>query len=506
MTPKEFTMVLERSLARDKAAEEKVMDPAEVTVIYRCPLNSCSGADGGMKDQIMKLQSGLELFYKESSSDSVQTGKLLASLFTLTKGTYFSRIQEEVIRTVRSLLPPEMSDAVNNYTVYSLTSSVYEELLKQISSFPMAVIVPAAPWDHSVLTGIMDVSKELLLTTMKKLQDFCQMCTVCGWLRTSRGSFVNIYDELEAKVHPLTTKVAGAIFRSMLSISSEGTSKDALYCPLDTPLSNFIQAVDLKIRAESMSSPFDSNRTDEQLSPQEQNDFATKEIHPVASCFDLTEKVWSSNRPRCERVLESIILGDDTQRDLCFSSKYFFVEASRMVSQIINSESAASEVVSALVSELKSTFEDCVLADPSVAPALYTKHVQMVSDNIVRSIKATLMEVVLTDIFKRTDEVMSQNTDRLKFDLLFGSRKILNTIIDSILEVVTKLRDSKVVFKRFLYTFRDCLNLSTSHLSEFCKATDESSEESSKDSLQSQRQRRFTVRFPRIPFPKLTFK
>ncbi|KAI4894217.1 hypothetical protein NFI96_016669 [Prochilodus magdalenae] len=495
MTPKEFMAVLERSLALDKAAEQKVVDPAGVTVFYRCPQKSFSG----MERQILKLQSGLE------ASDCVPINLSLSTLFNITKGTYFSKIQEVIIRIVKSLLPLEMRDAVNNYTIYSLTSSVHEELLKQMSFIFVEKIFRAPSWDDSVEIEIMDVAKKLLLTTVKKLQDFCLICALCGWLRASRGSLFNVHDEVEALVHSLTTKVAGAIFQSMLSISSEGTSKDALYSGLDTPLNNFIQAVDQKIRAESLSSPSNSNRTEEQPSPQEQNDFATKEIHPVASCFDITEKVWSSDRPRCERVLESIIFNHinvhdeanttekDAQKVFCFSSKHFFVEASRMVSQIINSESAASEIVSALVSQLKSTLgEDCVLADPSVAPALYTTQVQMVSDKIVKSIKPTLMEVVLIDMFRRSDEAMTtqKNTDQLEFDLLSSSRQILKGIIDYILVVLSQLGGPTECFTQFLYSLLDYQNLYMWHLSEFFKSSDESSDETSEESLEEDLQNR----------------
>ncbi|KAI4883728.1 hypothetical protein NFI96_009583 [Prochilodus magdalenae] len=92
---------------------------------------------------------------------------------------------------------------------------------------------------------------------------------------------------------------------------------------------------------------------------------------------------------------------------------------------------AAVGVMSALVSDLKSTIkEDFTLVDPSIDPSHYTTQVQLVSEKVWKSIQAKMKDVLVVDIFIKANGAMTPEEDaHLKFHLLSGSKQILQTII-----------------------------------------------------------------------------
>ena len=117
-----------------------LMDPdlksdTEVTVIFRRSLESVCSKLTAMDEHIVKLQSGMQGSHMESGSDSAPIRMCLRELFNITKGTYFSKIHDELIRSVRLMLPQEMRDAVNINTTFSLISSIYEDMLKKVRNF-----------------------------------------------------------------------------------------------------------------------------------------------------------------------------------------------------------------------------------------------------------------------------------------------------------------------------------------------------------------------------------
>ncbi|KAL6467624.1 hypothetical protein MHYP_G00233010 [Metynnis hypsauchen] len=115
--------------------EETMVDPdldsdTEVTVVFQSPIESISGMD----KQIVQMQSAVKCSFMESSSDGAAVRMCLRELFDITKGTYFSYIQDELIRSMRSMVPQEMWAAVNVHTTFSLISSIYEDVLKKYLS------------------------------------------------------------------------------------------------------------------------------------------------------------------------------------------------------------------------------------------------------------------------------------------------------------------------------------------------------------------------------------
>ncbi|KAI4894219.1 hypothetical protein NFI96_016671, partial [Prochilodus magdalenae] len=479
LTPKDFMTVLENSLAQDKADEEEVVDPAsemngEVTVFFRrSPVENLSGMD----ENIIKLQSGLKHLDTESCSDGAPISEDITTLFDLTKGTYFTKIHNEVTESIRAILPPEMRDAVNSHTTFSLTSSFYDDMLKQMNCAVMKM-VNHGPGRIPLLTGT-NPGSNLLLRTMKKLQDFWQICRVCCWLRASRGSPVNIHDQLEAVVAPLTLKVV-----ALLNNSTEGTSKGAMDCGLDAPLRNFLLAVADKIRTEI--SP-DSNVVDVQSSAQEKVDPDTEDRHPVADCSDVT-------------VTSETVKNSEGHQA---SSEH--LEPPAVDSKLESSMLAASSgVVSALVSELKSTIkEDLALVDPSVDPLHYTTQVQLVSDKVLKSIQATMKEVLMADIFSTAIGAMTPEDDaQLHLNLVTCSKQILRSIIDH-LTLIIQSGDENIqgLNKQFLQSVWRCIIIYKLHLACFSAVSDEPSGE-----IQPSRRRRFTVRMPRISLPRLRLR
>ncbi|KAL7842774.1 hypothetical protein SRHO_G00244630 [Serrasalmus rhombeus] len=520
--------------------EETMVDPdldsdTEVTVIFHRPIESISGMD----KQIVEMQSAVKCSFMESSTDGPAVRMCLRELFDITKGTYFSNIHDEVIRSMTFMVPQEMQASVNVHTTFSLISSIYEDVLKKMNSALLETDVLTGSWIDSVVPRITDMAKTLLSSTMKKLQDFLEICKVCDWLRASRGFPVDILDELDAVVPTLTRKVVGAVFQSLLSISSEGTSKDAMDCGSDTPMNSFLQAVADKLESEissesatpkQSSCPSDSSVVDELPSSQGRNDFGVKERREVATCSVVTEKLLTSHRPRSERVLESIILNklnqnsdtDSTERNTeRLSINAFLVELSKMVHHIIKSETteiartspvfdstlessmlaAASGVVSALVSDLKSTFqEDFKLVDPSLDPTLYTTQIQMVSDKVLESIPSKLKEVLIIYIFMRVNGVMKTTYDaQLRSSLLTASRETLKIITEAIMAILRRFNvtDSIILYRRFLGNLQECLIQPSPDLSE---SSDVSSEDSFEEELYCR------PRFPKIRLPKLRFK
>ncbi|XP_037403629.1 uncharacterized protein LOC108424015 isoform X1 [Pygocentrus nattereri] len=523
--------------------EETMVDPdldsdTEVTVIFQRPIESISEMD----KQIVQMQSAVKCSFMESSTDGPAVRTCLRELFDITKGTYFSNIHDEVIRSMTFMVPQEMQASVNVHTTFSLISSIYEDVLKKMNSALLETDVLTGSWIDSVVPQITDMAKTLLSSTMKKLQDFLEICKVCDWLRASRGSPVDILDELDAVVPTLTRKVVGAAFQSLLGISSEGTSKDVMDCGSDTPLINFLQAVADKIESEissesatpkQSSCPSDSSVVDELPSSQGRNDFDRKERCEVATCSVVTEKLLSSHRPRSERVLESIIFNklnqnsdaDSTERDterlFRLSVNGFLVESSKMVHHIIKNETtemartspvfdstlessmlaAASGVVSALVSDLKSTFqEDFKLVDPSLDPTLYTTQIQMVSNKVLESIQSKLKEVLIIYIFMRVNGVMKTTYDaQLRSSLLTASRETLKIITEAIMAILRRFNvaDSIFLYRRFLWNLQECLIQPSPDLSE---SSDVSSEDSFDEELYCR------PRFPKIRLPKLRFK
>ncbi|KAL6467627.1 hypothetical protein MHYP_G00233040 [Metynnis hypsauchen] len=112
--------------------EETMVHPdldsdTEVTVVFQRPIESISGMD----KQIVQMQSAVKCSFMESSSDGAAVRMCLRELFDITKGTYFSYIQDELIRSMRSMVPQEMWAAVNVHTTFSLISSIYEDVLKK---------------------------------------------------------------------------------------------------------------------------------------------------------------------------------------------------------------------------------------------------------------------------------------------------------------------------------------------------------------------------------------
>ena len=141
MMPKDFMKVLENSLDCPEAVEEKVVetDTGE-TVIFMRSLESISSSLSGVDEQIVKLQNGLKCSSMESCSDSVPIKIRLKNVFNITKGTYVRKIHEEVIRSVRLMLPHETRDTVNINTTFILASTIYDDLLKKVRNFNFDVI------------------------------------------------------------------------------------------------------------------------------------------------------------------------------------------------------------------------------------------------------------------------------------------------------------------------------------------------------------------------------
>ncbi|KAL7857979.1 hypothetical protein AOLI_G00180810 [Acnodon oligacanthus] len=487
--------LLVHKLDWENTDEETMVDPdldsdMEVTVFFQRSIESISGID----KQIVEMQSVVKCSFTESSSDSAAVRMCLRELFDITKGTYFSNIHDEVIRSVRFMVPQEIWAAVNVHTTFSLVSSIYEDVLKKMNSALLETDVLIESWIDSVVPRITDMAKTLLSSTMKKLQDFLEICRVCGWLRVSRGSPVDILDELDAVMPTLTRKVVGAVFQSLLSISSQVTSKDMMDCGSDTPLKNFLQAVADKIELEKpkqSSRPSDSSVADEPPSSQGRNYLDGKERREMATCSVVTEKLLTSHRPLCDRVLESIILNnlnqnsdtDSTERDTQrLSVNAFLVESSKIVKHIINNKTteitrtspvfdsmlessmlaAASGIMSALVSDLRSTIqENFNFADPSLDPILYATQIQMVSDKVLESIQPKLKEMLITDIFMRVNGVMKTKYDaQLRSSLLTASRETLKIITEAIMAILRRFNvtDSTTLYRRFLWNLQECLS------------------------------------------------
>ncbi|KAL6467626.1 hypothetical protein MHYP_G00233030 [Metynnis hypsauchen] len=230
--------------------EETMVHPdldsdTEVTVVFQRPIESISGMD----KQIVQMQSAVKCSFMESSSDGAAVRMCLRELFDITKGTYFSYIQDELIRSMRSMVPQEMWAAVNVHTTFSLISSIYEDVLKKA-----------------------------------------------------------VADKIESEI-----------------FSESATPKQS-------------------------SCPCDSSVVEETPSSQGRDDFDRKERREVATCSVVTEKLLNSHRPRCESVLESIILNNlnqnsdtdsterDTQRLLRLSVHAFLDESSNIVNHIIKNE------------------------------------------------------------------------------------------------------------------------------------------------------------------------
>ncbi|KAI4893810.1 hypothetical protein NFI96_007751 [Prochilodus magdalenae] len=334
-------------------------------------------------------------------------------------------------------------------------------------------MVNHGPGQIPLLTGT-NPGSNLLLRTMKKLQDFWQICRVCCWLRASRGSPVYIHDQLEAVVAPLTLKVV-----ALLNNSTEGTSKGAMDCGLDAPLRNFLLAVADKIRTEICP---DSNVVGVQLSAQEKADLDKKDSQPVADCSDVTV------------ASETVMNSEGHQASaLCVDSE---LESSMLA--------AASGVVSALVSELKSTIkEDLALVDPSVDPSHYTTQVQLVSDKVLKSIQATMKGVLMADIFSKAIGTMTPEDDaQLHLNLVTCSKPILRSIIDHLTLIIQSGDENiKGLNKQFLQSVWRCIIIYKLHLTCFSAVSDEPSGE-----IQPSRRRRFTVRMPRISLPRLRLR
>ena len=132
----------------------------------------------------------------------------------------------------------------------------------------------------------MNLAKKLLLVILTKIQDSLQMSTVFGWLSVIRGSPVNTNEQLDDLLPFVTAKAVGAVFQSMLSICTEGTSKESTRCGSATPLYNFIQAV-----AHNITSEVSPSATTHRQSASETDTVETK----------------SQIRPRCESFLENVI-------------------------------------------------------------------------------------------------------------------------------------------------------------------------------------------------------
>ena len=150
----------------------------------------------------------------------------------------------------------------------------------------------------------MNLAKKLLLVIVTKIQDSLQMSTVSGWLSVIRGSPVNTNEQLDDLLPFVTAKAVGAVFQSMLSICTEGTSKESTRCGSATPLYNFIQAVAHNITSEvSPSATTHRQSASETCSNVVEGRFFTS----LTLAETDTVEAESQIRPRCERVLASII-------------------------------------------------------------------------------------------------------------------------------------------------------------------------------------------------------
>ena len=339
------------------------------------------------------------------------------------------------------------------------------------------------PGQVPLLTGG-SIGNNLLLMTMKKQQDFWQICRVCNWLRASRGSPVDLNDELEAVVAPRTVKVVESIFQALLSNSPKGTSKGAMDCGLDAPLRTFFLAVADQIRTEFYP---DINIVDEQPSAQEA-DLDTEDSHPVADCSDVTGTSKTAMSVEGHKTSSERVEPPEVDAKL---------ESSMLA--------AAVGVMSALVSELKSTIkEDFTLVDPSIDPSHYTTQVQLVSEKVWKSIQAKMKDVLVVDIFIKANGARTPEDDaQLKFHLLSGSKQILQTIIDSIMSILQSADENVAGLNgQFQRSVLRCLIMYTLSLSQFSHhISDVSSGE-----MQSSRRRGLTVRMPKISLRKLGLK
>ncbi|KAI4885205.1 hypothetical protein NFI96_018762, partial [Prochilodus magdalenae] len=508
MTLIDFMNVLEKSLDWDKATEEELEETdTEETIIFFLRISkSISGSLSGMDDQIVKLQNGLRRLSMETCKEAPPVRKLLESIFNLTKGTNFYKIHNTVISSVRLMLPQEMREVVNLKTTFSLVSSVYDDVLKEMNSALSEMNFYAEVWDDSVQTGIMEIAKKLLLSTMKRLQDFLDICSVCGWLRASRGSPVDIHRDLKVVVPPLSIKVVEAIFQAMLSISSEGTSVDCM----DTSLSSFLQDVADQVKTKvfpwsatprQLSSPSDCSVVKDLPSPQEQADLATEE-HLVDKKAKFAERLFAPDFLSEASKMVYKIINDETSETATTTegdkSQQTSLEPPVFESELENSMlAAASGLVSALVTELMSTLEeDFELVDPSADPSLYSTQVEIVSDKVLNSIQDKVKDILVADLFMRANGALNAQDDaQLNAKLLSASSDILKTITDSITEVLQRLarKPSTMLYYLFLRALKEGLNLTSQHLSKFCKARSD----------QSKRRRVFPVRSPKFKLPKL---
>ncbi|XP_066524847.1 uncharacterized protein [Hoplias malabaricus] len=444
-----------------------------------------------LEEQMIRVHSGLRCFSSGHCSETVHICEPLRTVLDLSKERSFRQIHPQVTTSLRDIVPPERKDAVSMKTTKHLVSEMFEDTLEEMSS---AFIDFDDHCEELAVDSISDSARSLLLKTMSKTQQFARLC---AWLTPSGDS--RVLSELEVRLPMMTSKIVGAILQTLLSISSEGSSKDTVDCS-QMPVSNFLHAVaDHIISGVSpeLATPRQCRRESQSsVGSQSENIFMNIISSPVFILFiqDFLKEAFEVTRRILEEETSKIALLSEEGN--CGRSG----EGSPKTPVYAGSTAAvASRVVSALVLELRSTFqEDFGLVDYSADPCLYSARVQMVANRLLTCIQTRIRNGLAMPIFVRAHEAMKSPED------VPQRPRHLQLAVETIV-LITEYAMSVSLdvasaghFYHFLQSFQTAVILSSFGLEQ--TSTEE------EDSADGSPPRRFPFRLPRIRLPKLRFK
>ncbi|XP_076831707.1 uncharacterized protein LOC143477092 isoform X1 [Brachyhypopomus gauderio] len=415
----------------------------------------------------------------------------LRTMFGILEDKIFSLIYEEVTRVILNMLPPEIKQYLSVKATVRFMSAIVRDVLKQINLSLPDPYYAADTSERFRLPGrsIQDLAQYLMLTVMTSMEDLLDFCKFTSWLSDRRGFLTDIHDELDELLPSVTTATVGATVEDMLRISSEETSGDVAGDVSGRPLWHFLQAVSQHITSAApvpvrVTSPKPVRRPGYQS-------FATKIGGKTSSLLEQKLLKNSKPRPRCERVLESILFsstneahhrGTDTDKVKThglfeMSCETFRFEAAMRVMNVIMSETSeltkasqgiktpdssfkctalsssqvsdaslksnafasALSIVNTLTFTFRCAFEEDLflkIRHPSTDPALYASQVRLVSEKVLRSTQGKLKEGLLTNLLMRSDaDIAAQYSANQTYKLQLSSKNLIKCII----ECVTKL-------------------------------------------------------------------
>ncbi|XP_017569047.1 uncharacterized protein LOC108436847 isoform X2 [Pygocentrus nattereri] len=248
-----LTSPSERSSHSQRPASEITSCSFSIGSACSLDLMATSPFRTGMKswlDETSKPVEDLRRDLKSLTMVEVSTSPLsepLRDWVGITKDSIFKNVHSEVTRSMRNIAFPSMMRFLNRKTTFNLTNSILDHSLRKINSTLAELHHDAESHQEPLFPGSTskEAARKLLSATFTKMQDVVQLCAVSDWLSDSQGSPVDVHEELEEMLPLITAKVVATLFESMLTICSEGTPAKS-----ETPLFNFVQAVNDKIRSD----------------------------------------------------------------------------------------------------------------------------------------------------------------------------------------------------------------------------------------------------------------